>query len=303
MGLVLLAFTIFVVSLVMAWRTREDGGRWRSTVVGFVRSSAWLALAFVPVLLLVLDFFTRYGVSQSTTTEIGRGLWLARQLLTMEPLYLFHEFEALWNVPLVLSLVYLGFLSRSTVRERPGALGLLAAVAGLLMIYFLNPATSRDVTIYERILPVLFLLAIVTLAACYRPELRKRYLAVAVVGAVIAVASGASRAWYHARIDPYVRDYLSLTAAIEPESTLIAFHDWRPGKLIGKDRLSWRVDPFRHLAADLAFGREIAFLGASMLSTRSYGYFPLNYRDDDDQRAVNGAIRGSARLQHARATA
>jgi hypothetical protein len=158
----------------------------------------------------------------------------------------------------------------------------LAAIGGLVLIYFAYPVTAKDVPIQDRILPVLFLLAILTLAACYRPELARRYLAVAVVGAAVTVASGAARVWHHARIDHYARDYLSLAPAIEPERTLLAFHDWNHGQLLGSERLSWRVDPFRHMAAVLALGKETAFLGASLLSRERYGYFPVYYREDID---------------------
>jgi hypothetical protein len=277
MGFVLLAFTILVTSSVMAWLTRED-----RSVACFVRSSIWLALAFLPALLLMLDFFVRYGISSPGTGESVDRLRLARQLVTMSVLYLFHEVEVLWNMPLVVSLVYLGFLSRRTLWKRPAALGLLAAMGGLVVIYFAGPVTTRDVPIHDRILPVLFLIAILTLAACYRPELTRRYLAVAVVGAAVTVASSASRAWHHARIDHYARDYLSLAAEIEPGSTLIAFHEWRHNQLIGSERLSWRVDPFRHMPAVLALGKETAFLGASLLSRERYGYFPVYYREDID---------------------
>jgi hypothetical protein len=283
MGFVLLAFTIVVMNTVMAWLTREDG-----PVVCFVRSSVWLALAFVPVLPLVLDFFARYGMSSPATGETVDRLWLAKQLVTMSVLYLFHEVEVLWNLPLVVSLAYLGFLSRHTLWERPAALGLLAATGGLVVIYFANPVTTKDVPIHNRILPALFLTAILTLAACYRPELTRRYLAVAAVGAAVTIASGGSRAWHHARIDHYARDYLSLAAEIEPGSTITAFHNWRHNQLLGSERLSWRVDPFRHMAAVLALGKETAFLGASLLSRERYGYFPVFYREETDLYSPGG---------------
>jgi hypothetical protein len=277
MGFVLLAFTILVMNSVIPWLTREDGA-----AVRFVQSLVWLALAFLPALLLMIDFFARYDVSPSGAAEAVGRVWLAEQLVTMSVLYLFHEMEVLWNLPLVLSVAYLGFLSRHTFRERPAALGLLAAIAGLVVIYFTEPVTTRSVPIFNRILPVLFLTAILTVAACYRRELRRRYLAVAFIGAAVTVASSASRAWHHARIDHYARDYLSLAAEIEPESTIVAFHNWRQNQLIGSERLSWRVDPFRHMAAVLAFGKETVFLGASQLSRERYGYFPVYYREKID---------------------
>jgi hypothetical protein len=280
MGFVLLAFTILVVHSVMAWVTRRNG-----SVISFARSLAWLALAFLPALLLIIDFFSRYGVSGSGAAgEAPDGIYLARQLVTMSVLYLFHEVEALWNLPLVVSLAYLGVLSRSALWQQPAALGLLVAMAGLVVIYFIAQEDIREVphAFHTRILPILFFIAILIVAACYRPELNKRYLAVAVVGAAVTVASSASRAWYHARIDHYVRDYLSLTGEIGPHSTIVTFHNWRQNQLIGSDRLSWRVDPFRHMVAVLALGKQTVPLGASLLSRERAGYFPIYYHEEID---------------------
>lgn len=282
MGLVLLGYVIFVINTVTWLMPVESDRDWQDRTGAFARRSASLVLAFLPAAVLVLDFLRRYGVSVPDASAGGGMIWLATQLAAISVLFLFDRTEAIWIGFLLGGIAYLAALSLPMTVKRPASLGLLLAIAGFVVIYFFAPLTTRDLRVFDRVLPAFYFTVILWLGSCYRRDRSRCYLAVTVVAALVTVAGGVSRAWHHARIDAYVRDYLSLAAEIAPESTILNANRWRQDELIAGEPLSWRVDPFRHAAAMLTLGKQGIFLGASLLSRNKYGYFPVYYRAETD---------------------
>ena len=275
MGFLFLAYTIAVMQIVM-WLMPDQAER-RPPFLAVIRQSAGLGLAFLPAVLLVGHFFWRYHLGAPDPGPVTNSFWLARQLVTMSVLFVFDPTEAIWLGPLLIGLAYLIWCAIPLTGRRPAAIGLVVAMAGLVLVYF-YPVTTKGAPIHDRIQAVLYMLAVLWAAACYQPERRRRYAAIAALAAVVTVAGGLSRAWHHRQIDAYARDYLSLAAAVEPETTIVGANSWRQGQLLAGKPLSWRIDPFRHLAADLALGKRSVFLEASLLSRNRYGYFPIYYR-------------------------
>ena len=298
MGFLFLAYTIAVMQIVL-WLRPDQAGR-RPSLRYLIRQMAWLGSAFVPALLLAAHFFWRYQVAAPEAEQSLGTIWLARQLVAMSVLFLFNPVEIIWLGPLLAALAYLMACAVPATLRRPAAVGLVLAIVGLIFVYFLAPVTTKGVPLHDRIQPVLYIMAVLWVAACYQPEQRRRYVAVVLLASVVTVANGLSRAWHHVRIDAYIRDYLSLAAAVGPETAIVGANNWRQNQPLAGERLSWRVDPFRHMPADLVLGKRAAFLGASLLSHNRYGYFPIDYRPEIDFITPSGGWIDLNRYNHTR---
>ena len=278
MGLLLLGYTVLVVQSVL-WLMPQQREQ-RPGVGHLVRQASWLGLAFLPASLLMLSFFMRYPPVPGGEEQTLGSFWLARQLVTMSVLYLFDPRAALWLGPLVVGLGCLALFSLAATWRRAIAAGLLAAIFGLIVIYMWEPVAIRGFGVHGRFLPAIYI--------CW--------FSGSLLGSSRSGDGATSRllSWRQSSVSPtrrrgpnvkisgYVSDYLSLAPRIAPETTILGYELWRPGQPIAGETLSWRVDPFRHMAANLATGKSIVFLGASLLSRNRYGYFPINYRADID---------------------
>jgi hypothetical protein len=257
----------------------------------FALDGACTVLAFAPGILAVLDFFSRYALTDVGSAPRGR-MYLAQQLLTGLPLYSFHDQEYLVALPLLLLVAVLaGYRIWLLVRARQlqPADALLVPLVTLVVLYFANDLTTRDVPVWKRMLPFINFVGLLWLAARpWGPRAARGILAVALL---TAIGGGLLRFQSYAQIDELTGEYLASAEHIHAGETFLAIHLHRP-EYESRQVLSsvdW-VDPYRHVSARVALLRNAVDLRASIISRECYGYFPIVYRWDYDPYRLLGLL-------------
>ncbi len=249
----------------------------------FALDGTWTLLAFLPGIIAALDFFSRYALTDVGSAPRGR-LYLAQQLLTALPLHSFHDQEYLVALPLLLLVAVLAsyrtwLFLRS--RQLQTADALLLPLLVLLVLYFSNDLTTRDVPVWKRMLPFIHFVGLLWLAA--RPWGARAARSILAIALVTAIGSGLLRFQSYSQIDQLTGEYLACAEQVHAGETLLAVHLHRP-EYESRQRLSsidW-VDPYRHMSARIALMRNAVDLRASIISRECYGYFPIVYRRDHD---------------------
>ena len=279
-----IAFAALGATALDAARQRQagafDAGRlWRD----FAARALLPAAASLPVLLLVLAFFLRHGpgvVAHGMTMSEGLATidWPSaarlRELLSASGLVSHDVWEMLASKGFLLAL--LGVAGLIAARRLPGSSTLNPAffcLLGMLGLYFAVPDWNW---LPERLMPALFMAAIVWLATQLPHALpRRRRLVrpwIVISVSVISLVGLSVRAVKYAELNGYIAEYLSAAEHVEANSTLLSL---RLGREVDGAPISDRIDLFIHAAGYYAFERSVVDLKNIQAA---YGAFPIIYR-------------------------
>lgn len=279
-----IAFAALGATALDAARQRKAGAidarrLWRD----FAARALLPAAASLPVLILVLAFFLRHGagpvahgltMSEGLATIDWPGMARLRELLSASGLVSHDVWELLASKGFLLAL--LGVAGLVAARRLPGGSTLnpaLFCLLGTLGLYFAAPDWNW---LPERLMPALFMLAIVWLATQLPHALpgRRRLVRPWIVISVITISLvGLSvRAVKYAELNGYIAEYLSAAEHVEANSTLLSL---RLGREVDGAPISDRIDLFIHAAGYYAFTSSVIDLKNIQAA---YGAFPIVYR-------------------------
>ncbi len=274
----LMAFLVLVlgVGLAVGWRALTDlvdGKSFGQAALATFQRGWRLALAATPALLIALAFFLRHGVSRARDDDIGvEGLASMITLVSYDIVELWLMLP--WLVAFYGLVVYTLYRHLKAGTLWQSALWALLPFA-LLVIFFVNPVSTRRIALADRFIPFIVYFAIIWFATVTPSRLVARLVAVAAVVSTLATAG--YRVWIYDRFDDDIRHYLAAAEAMQDERTVLPLHLRRP-----PSTREWAVLPYVHAGAHLARERGILYLRGSLLSAGVYGYFPFVYREDVD---------------------
>jgi hypothetical protein len=265
------------VGLAVGWQALND--LWRGTPLAMtVRTTidrGWrLGLAAAPALLVALAFFVRNGLSRSSVHDVtGDGLASMVTLVSFDPV----EFWLMlpWLVTFYGLVLYTLYRHVTAGTLWQSAVWALLPVA-LLVLFFVNPISTRRLTIADRFIPFIVYFAIIWFATSTPGRLVAR-LVIAV--AVVSTLAGAGfRLWTYDRLNDEIDGYLAAAEMIDTESTVLPIHLRHP-LLESTEHV---VLPYIHAGAHLVHLHGHVYLRATLLSPVRFGYFPFNYRESVD---------------------
>jgi len=233
-----------------------------------------LGLAATPALLVSLAFFARYGLTRSSIHDLtGDGL------ASMITLVSFDQIEFWLMLPWIGA--FYGLVAYTLFRQvKQGTLGQTAIwallPATLIFLFFVNPISTRHLTLADRFMPYIVYFAIVWFATVTPSRLVARLVIVAAVASTLATAG--FRLWIYDRLNDDIERYLAVAEVMEPERTVLPLHLDHPAH----DHSNRAILPYMHLGAHLARQHGQVYLRATLLSPVRFGYFPVNYRDAVD---------------------
>ena len=291
----LLLYFCHIVSLVMAyvgialltvWLILFDlirdkpGFRFNFQVLrkAFGRRVLPLILAFLPTVIVVLMFLSWEGI-ESPETGIRRSFhWLLRDLIQMEPLVSFQREESLCSIGLgVLFAGLFLYLVVSKMRQRQSDRwdGLLAAILGYVLIYFLAPnAISEGSFITDRLNLYPFFGIVLWLGVSSYPRIVKQGGVLAAI--VIAAAFLGLHTLKYSELNHYLAEYLSGMHLIEPNKTLLPLAFDSRGHGPDGRVLSLKVRPFLHASGYIAARRHV--VDFTNYEAGAFNCFPVLFR-------------------------
>jgi hypothetical protein len=268
-----LVMAVAVVAIVGSWSLALDAAfagqsrDWSERARDVLRPLATTAIGLLPALALTAWFLLRPRERPATVLPIAT-LW--RRLRDMDSLVSFEHAETLlgglvfWGFVAVSAAIMIGRNAR--LRPRAGD-GFLIAAAACAVIYFVAPpALSGGAYLNERLQLFPFFALVLWFGTHRFQPWAIRALetaAVAVAAAWVAIHCG-----QYAAFAPYLGEYLSTEAHIEPGATLLPLR-------YGAERLSPRVDILVHAAGYLAANNHLV----ELLNYQAHKpHFPLAFR-------------------------
>ena len=294
---ILLAHLLAFITLVMALAAYvttdvvrsgiKEKDFWHATRRLF-KEGGYIALVLLPSFLLIASFILRHGTSENP--NYGRR-YLVDHLLQLHMLVSFDTLELLTvSIPVVVLLAGLACYAIyvAVSKEQPNLtwLPLLVACLFMLVVYFTVPISTRDVPVGPRLVPFILLTGILWLAA--GQWINKWALAVPVACAVLVITQTVLRVGLYAQADNEIKEYLSVTEAIQPGSTFlpVLLEELDVPAILGLAR--FRARPFSHVGGYIAIDRDAIYLG-SLMAPSKFPYFPVVHQRDADPYSLLGS--------------
>ncbi|MGF1479130.1 MAG: hypothetical protein ACFB4I_06530 [Cyanophyceae cyanobacterium] len=257
----------------------------------FFQQAAPLVIAFFPSLLLVAQFILQKpkGSSRGNYSFDLTKLW---SLLRLDSLASYDQIELLFSIGLVcllMSVTVYFLIQKIKQRQLHYEDGWLAVFVGYVVIYFVAPAQVHDsVTIKERMMLYPYFALILWLGAkSYRYVMAKRIQLIAIALSLFLLGV---HTWQYAKLNGYLKEYLSGAQLVETESTLLTINFsyfaqttagkplfWQPyGRFLFFGQ-PWQIGTFIHAAGYLAAQRHSVYLNNYAANLE---YFPINFQSE-----------------------
>jgi hypothetical protein len=268
-----------ILCAVGAWRGAVAGGGRRTWWVGAARGAAGPLAATMPTLVLIASFLSgpsRHAMSWESPIDLLRRLACLHVIVSLDRMELGPACAFAVLLAGMVALRLAGW------RRRPiGGRGddLLAAVAVLAGLYFTLPASLAGGGYLNPRLE-LWLVLTVLLWLAHEPWREGQRRAIAAIGAGVALVLIGMHALAYRRLSHPLEEYVSVAAAIPPESTILplSFVD-DPKRLRDSSLAGFKVRPFEHALGYVALNRPLVNLTEYQADQ---GYFPIRYRDEVD---------------------
>jgi hypothetical protein len=210
-------------------------------------------------------------------------------LFTVEPLVSYQRQEAWCAIAMgwlfLLIIAYVLIFKPHHYQRNVLVGGFLPVVASYVLLYFIIPNTLNGADTSVRISLYIFLALLLWFAAQSYSSAMKGIIRTAATA--IAVTFLVMHTFKYAELNKYLNEYLSGSALIKPNTTLLALNFSSGSRTPDGRELSLRIKPFLHAAGYIAAERKIVSLNNSHAW---FVYFPTLFRHYLNPRKYIGKI-------------
>jgi hypothetical protein len=257
------------------------------------KKGAVLTFWMIPSILVFLSFAQRHGVSESDKASPAH---LLEELIKLRFTQSFSTFETMFiSFPLFLVFATtIAILSVKILRYSKNdkiPVAILAATVGLGFLYLFFPFSSKEVSLNPRLVPLLFLLAIMVMSFVTVDRINRLFI-ISAVFLIVCVQAVFHLEVYQA-YSSRLKSLDSVQAVMRDSSTFLnlTFTDDNQVEIRGNPLHHTRhLYPMVHAGANAAIDRGSIFMRASLMSPKIYGFFPYTYREHMDPFQVYGEI-------------
>jgi hypothetical protein len=281
--LVSLVMAYVGISLLMVWLTlvdfANDARQCRMNIIRtflnvFGRRAIPIFFAFLPPLILSFVFLHGHGVSGTNKWSVWN---LSKHLLLLSSLWSYEKYGLLLSGAFVglFVAVSINLLASKVVHRRWNRWdGLLLVFSAYVLLYFTTPdSMSGGDYISPRLLLFPFFALILWFGSeSYQKVLKLRIMIVTILIALILLGVNITN---YIRLNNYLKDYLSGTQLIAPNTTLLPLSFSHRGNGPDGQVLAGRISPFLFASGYIAAEKRIVELHNYEARTR---YFPIIYR-------------------------
>ncbi|HYW64362.1 MAG TPA: hypothetical protein VE865_14305 [Bradyrhizobium sp.] len=238
-----------------------------------VRDGAWAVAAALPVLLITASFLLAYRGIPGADAADGGVAQILRRIFAATYLFSFTWWEIVALAPLLAALLVAALAALRRIASGDLTWPIFF---GLVFVVSLLDLKTGTASLSERLAPFTWIALVLAIASRQPGPALLRVLCIAALAGLVgqtAVRSIAYRSW-SATLDSELAAGRQNPATTFANVDLIAERD--------STLFAWRVRPTLHAAQTAALAAGGAGLSSTLLSTRYFGYFPLQYIEAHD---------------------